>query len=101
MATGILVNIVSGNGLLPDGTKPRPEPMLTPVMFIWGQFRLRYDSHQSLKLAWKLLFYAFIEISQVTIDLNIMNYFLGQFWFIESEFFKGLRSAMAVPWGGS
>ena len=39
MATQILVNIGSGNGWLPDGTKPLPEPMLTyhkyvPVMFI-------------------------------------------------------------------
>ena len=25
----IWVNIGSGNGLLPDGTKPLPEPMLT------------------------------------------------------------------------
>ena len=29
MATEILDNIGSGNGLLPDGTKPLPEPMLT------------------------------------------------------------------------
>ena len=29
MATGIWVNIGSGNGLWPDGTKPLPEPMLT------------------------------------------------------------------------
>ena len=29
MATKIWVNIGSGNGLLPDGTKPLPEPMLT------------------------------------------------------------------------
>ena len=28
MATGIWVNIGSGNGWLPDGTKPLPEPML-------------------------------------------------------------------------
>ena len=28
MATEIWVNIGSGNGLLPDGTKPLPEPML-------------------------------------------------------------------------
>ena len=28
MATRILVNIGSGNGLMPDGTKPSPEPML-------------------------------------------------------------------------
>ena len=27
-----------------------------PAMFIWGQFRLRYHSHQPLKFAWKLLF---------------------------------------------
>ena len=36
----IWVNIGSGNGLLPDGTKPLPEPMLTdhqqsPVIFMW------------------------------------------------------------------
>ena len=29
MASEILVNTGSGNGLLPDGTKPLPEPMLT------------------------------------------------------------------------
>ena len=29
MVTEIWVNISSGNGLLPDGTKPLPEPMLT------------------------------------------------------------------------
>ena len=29
MVTYIWVNIGSGNGLLPDGTKPLPEPMLT------------------------------------------------------------------------
>ena len=34
MATQNLVNISSGNGLLPDGTKPLPEPMFM------GQWRL-------------------------------------------------------------
>ena len=29
MTTEIWVNIGSGNGLFPDGTKPLPEPMLT------------------------------------------------------------------------
>ena len=43
MATEIWVNIGLGNSLLPDGTKPFPEPMLTehhwiPVTFILGQF---------------------------------------------------------------
>ena len=55
----ILVNIGSGNGLLPDGTKPLPEPMLTdhqwsPVTFIWGQFRKKCLNHQSLKSVRKL-----------------------------------------------
>ena len=48
MATEIWVNIGSGNGLLPDGTKPLPEPMLTyqleRVTFFWGQVHKRYLS---------------------------------------------------------
>ena len=34
MATKITVNIDSGNGLLPDGTKPLPELMLTYLRVI-------------------------------------------------------------------
>ena len=39
----IFINIVSADGLLPDGTKPLTAPMLTchqwsPVAFTWGQF---------------------------------------------------------------
>ena len=42
MASEIWVNIGSGNGMLPDGTKPLPEPMLTDhqwsqLTFILGQ----------------------------------------------------------------
>ena len=42
---------------VPSGNKPLPEPTLTyhhlgPAMFMWGQFCLRYHSHQSLKVAW-------------------------------------------------
>ena len=52
-------SIVSGNDLLPDGTKPLPEPMLTdhqwsPVTLILGQFNKRCLNHQSLKSVWKL-----------------------------------------------
>ena len=51
----------SSNDLLPDGTKPLPEPMFTyhqrgPVTITWGQFLERYLSHHLLQLAWKLLF---------------------------------------------
>ena len=43
MALKILVNNGSGNDLLPNGTKPLPEPMLTyhqlgSVAFIWGHY---------------------------------------------------------------
>ena len=38
MATEIWVSIGSGNGLLPDGTKPLPEPMLT--YYKYGQVTL-------------------------------------------------------------
>ena len=53
----IWVNIGSGNGLLPDGTKPLPKPKLTdhqwnPVTFILGQFHKRCLNHQSLKSVW-------------------------------------------------
>ena len=59
MATEIWVNIGSGNGLLPDATKPLPKPMLTnhlwsPVSFILGQFHKRCLNHQSLKSVWKI-----------------------------------------------
>ena len=43
MATQNYVNIGSDNGLLPDGTKPLPDPMLTihqlglvAFMFLWN-----------------------------------------------------------------
>ena len=54
MVTEIWVNIGSGNGLLPDGTKPLPEPILTdhqwsPVTSILWQFHKRCLNHQSLK----------------------------------------------------
>ena len=60
MATYIWFNIGSVNGLLPDGTKPLPKPMLTShywgaVAFIWEQFCKRRISYQSLKLDWNYL----------------------------------------------
>ena len=47
MVLEILVNTGSGNGLLLDGTKPLPEPMLTynqsgPVAFIWWHYHHYY-----------------------------------------------------------
>ena len=53
MVTEICINIGSGNGLLPDGTKPLPEPMLTyhqwgPVTITWGQFPVTIKFHSYL-----------------------------------------------------
>ena len=39
MVWGILVNTGSGNGLLPDGTKPLPEPILTLNADRWNSFQ--------------------------------------------------------------
>ena len=55
MVLEIWVNTGSGNGLLPDGTKPLPKPMLTdhqrsPVTFIVGQFRKRRLNHLKIAL---------------------------------------------------
>ena len=64
MASWIWVNISSGNGLLPDGTKPLPDPMLTYhqwglTTFLWGQFHNRCLHHQSLKLDWEITYKKF------------------------------------------
>ena len=57
--TSYLVNIGSGNGLLCDGTKPLPEPMLANhqedlVAFTWRQFQRKYSRILSLKWVWTL-----------------------------------------------
>ena len=54
----ICFNIGSGNGLLPDSTKPLHEPMLIyhhwgPKAFTWKKFHERCPNHQSLKWIWK------------------------------------------------
>ena len=67
MMIEIWVNIGSGNGLVPDGTKPLPEPMLTShrwtsVAFIWEGFFSECPSYllcvtslNILILFWKLM----------------------------------------------
>ena len=54
MVTRNRVNIGTGNGLLPDGAKSLPEPMLTyiqqcPVVFIWGHYHNKIWRYQSVK----------------------------------------------------
>ena len=59
MATKIWLSIDSGDGLLPDGTKPLPGPMLINyqmyfVAFTWKQFINNYSSAETLVYVWKL-----------------------------------------------
>ena len=56
-----LVNIGSGNGLLPDSTKPLPGPMLDNhqrglVAFILWQFYRKYSRYISLKLLFEVIY---------------------------------------------
>ena len=55
MVTLIWVNFGSGNGLLPDGTKPLPEPMLTFRHFHLRAMSEKIDQPSLAKLIWKLL----------------------------------------------
>ena len=59
-----LGNIGSGNGLLPDDTKPLPEPILNhkygPVAITQELFYNKYLSHHLLKWAWNALIKNFI-----------------------------------------
>ena len=53
----------SGNGLLPDGTKPLPEPMLTNhqwslVAFNWGHFHGKCLRNLSLIPVWKVVIFS-------------------------------------------
>ena len=63
----IWVNIGSGNGLLPDCTKPLPNQCWliiseVQVTFILGQFHKSCLNHKSLKSVWKLHIQTFIQI---------------------------------------
>ena len=78
MATEIWVNIGSGNGLLPDGTKPLPEPMLTYhhwslVAFTWEQFHMKCSRYLPLIWVWKLLIWDCIHISQGPMSFKVIQ----------------------------
>ena len=66
MTTEIWVNIGSGNGLLPDGTKPLPEPMLT-------HYQSKVQRHPSR--------HSFRRISLTINHWNNFEFFLSKFSF--------------------
>ena len=53
MTSFFLSKIASHIGLLPDGTKPIPEPVLT---YQWGHYHEKILRYQSVKLDSKLQF---------------------------------------------
>ena len=68
MATQVWVNIGSNNGLLPDGTKPLPEPMLMydqlgHVAFTWWQYSMEMLTMSLIKRGLTL-----VEVSQHAYD---------------------------------
>ena len=96
MAALMLDNIGSGNGFMPDGNKPLPEPMLTYhhwhiSTFIRGRFHNRYLSHLSTKLVWQLLLPNVIQgqwvnrgnntvtfvVNKLFVPIMLMAWFLG------------------------
>ena len=99
MGTEIWVNISSGNGFLPDGTKPLPEPMLTdhqwsPVTFILGQFHNRRSNHHSLKSVWN-------GMSQISFKFPRDQWVKGKI--MNPQIYSYLRcqsheSVKSVPW---
>ena len=58
MAVQILFNVDSGNGLLPNCTKPLPETMLTyqwgSVTLTWHQFHRKCSRYQFINGVWKI-----------------------------------------------
>ena len=81
---GNLVNIGSDNGLLPDGTKPLPEPMSTShpwglMAFTWGHFHRKYWRH--LSLAWVKKNHWFIITTTSHRDQWVKFLFGWSWWF--------------------
>ena len=70
MAAFIWIDIGSRSGFFPDGMIPLPRPVLTClVAFAWGEFYQRGLSYQSLRFAWKLEVYNFIQILKEPMSL--------------------------------
>ena len=74
MATEIWVNIGSGNGILPDGTKPLPEYWHNISKVWWHLFvALSQEIHQPLvtKISLKIMY---IEFNSNTPGANELNH---------------------------
>ena len=74
-----MVNIGSGNVLLPDSTEPLPEPMLTShqwgsVVFTVDHLRRQCSRYQLVKWVWKFTLSNCFHISQGPLGCPILVY---------------------------
>ena len=108
MAASNWDSIGSGNGWVPDGTKPLPEPQLIyhhwgPVTFIAGQFHKRYHSHQSLgKNSLKIIYSQFHsnlpgvnELTHCGLGMPYDDQDLGWYWLRQ---WLGAWQYQAITW---
>ena len=85
----ILVNIGLGNGLVPDGTKPLPQPRLTYhqwglLAFSWGQFHRNCCRYHSLQCIWKLHFWKsyYITLGPMSLCVSGMYHHWFSKWLV-------------------
>ena len=85
IATQIWVNIDSGNGLLPDGTKPLPEPILTShewgsMAFTWEQFSQWLPKQLFGKMSLKIILSELLPYFPWTNELNASHHPTKDWW---------------------
>ena len=102
-ATQIGFNIGAGDGFLPDGTKPLPEPMSTyhqlgPVAFIWGHYQ-KIWRYLTLKRDRKLHFWDlhFPRANELTGELPSV---LGEYFGEMTESWRHLSTVYMYENGG-
>ena len=96
-------NVGSGNGLLPDGTNPLPEPVLTNhqwglMAFIWGQFHRKCFHSQSHSLSLTLSLYLDLSIFLLDMSLRFTNLWLQPHLSGPNELKRWPRVGLYVPW---
>ena len=92
----IWVDIESGNVLLPDGSKPLPEPMLT--YYQWGSIALTKTNFTGvlIKWVWETYFLNYFHISQapMTYESTILHHCSpGNDWQADRTYFQALSNA--------
>ena len=72
------VNIGSGNGLVPSGTKPLSEPMLTPILVPYYWFSLKLNSETKF---YSVCIYNKSKIFNICISVCCVTWYTQQCWY--------------------